>query len=223
MTLLQSMRFPLGIVLIFWCIKLLEYFLGFDLYQLGIYPLSWQGLIGIFFAPFLHGNFQHLLSNTPTFFVLCSGLFYFYPRIAYRVILTLYVLTGAGVWLLARPHAYHIGASGLIYGFASFLFFSGVFRKDVRTLSLSLIVAFLYGGMLYGIFPQQQGVSWESHLIGAVAGANFAFYFRYAKRKHELPTQEDDIFWETLPDETEGYRPLENQYVKYTFKPTKKE
>ncbi len=215
MTLAKSLQFPILIVSLFWLIKLTEIQLGIDLYQLGIYPNTLKGLPGILFSPFLHGNLQHLTSNSPTFLILCASILYFYPRIAFRVILILYIFTGVGVWLLARPNAYHIGASGVIYGFASFLFFSGIFRKDARTLAISMLVALFYGSMLYGVFPQQAGVSWESHLIGVVAGGNFAFYFRNAKRK------EDEVNPEREPpllSTEEGYQNLENSHFKYIYK-----
>lgn len=214
MTITKSIRWPILLVIIFWIIKLLEHSLGIDLYQLGIYPLSLKGIPGIFISPFLHGNFQHLISNTPTFIVLGSCIYFFYPKIANKTVLTIYIFTGMGVWLLARPNAYHIGASGLIYGFASFIFFSGLFRKDPKTLAISMLVLLLYGSMLYGIFPQQKGVSWESHLIGAIAGGNFAFYFRKEDRNNNKKADEHHI--DTNP--LEGYRNIENNTFKYYFK-----
>lgn len=214
MTLSKSLRWPIFIVLIFWVIKLIEYAANIDLYQLGISPLSLEGIPGIFLSPFLHGNFQHLASNTPTFLVLSASIYYFYPKIALKVILVIYIFTGVGVWLLARPNAYHIGASGLIYGFASFLFFSGLFRKEPKTLAISMVVLILYGSMLYGIFPQQKGVSWESHLIGAVAGGNFAYYFRKENRK-----ETNEIFNHTTSNDHDlGYRNIESESFKYHYK-----
>ena len=214
MTLSQSLRWPILMVCLFWVIKLGEHALQIDLYQLGIFPLSLEGLPGIVFSPFLHGNFQHLASNTPTFIVLGASIYFFYPRIATKVITVIYIFSGIGVWLLARPDAYHIGASGLIYGFASFLFFSGVFRKEPKTLAISMVVLLLYGSMLYGIFPQQKGVSWESHLIGAVAGGNFAFYFRKENRKYKEDSRDDNI----INESTEGYQNIENKSFKYYYR-----
>jgi len=213
MTLVKSLRLPVFLVCLFWVIKISEYYFQIDLYELGISPLSLKGIPGIFLSPFLHGNFQHLSSNTPTFIILGASIYYFYPKIASKVVLIIYIFTGIGVWLLARPNAYHIGASGLIYGFASFLFFSGLFRKDPKTLAISMLVLILYGSMLYGIFPQQKGVSWESHLIGAIAGGNFAFYFRKEDRVKHKPNKHSISENDGL-----GYQNIETNTFKYFFK-----
>jgi hypothetical protein len=102
---------------------------------------------------------------------------YFYNKIAREVFLWIYFMTGIWVWIVARD-AYHIGASGLVYGLVAFLLFSGLFRRDARSIAISLVVIFLYSGMLAGILPTSSSISWESHLLGAFAGLFCAFYFR---------------------------------------------
>ncbi len=207
-------------IALFWVIKIIEEFAGIDLGRLGIYPRSFEGLFGLIFWPFIHGNYEHLISNTATFFVLGASILFFYPNIAYKVALYLFLITGIGVWLFARP-SYHIGASGMIYGFASFLFFSGVFRKDNRSVVISLVVAFLYGGMFYGIFPLYPGVSYESHLIGLLAGIYCANIF-----KNELADGEEDavVYHSDHEDyEEEGYRNMKGSGFSYEFKPKQKE
>ena len=102
---------------------------------------------------------------------------YFYPKVAYKVFTIIYFGSGILVWFFGRE-VYHIGASGIIYGFVSFLFFSGIFRKDNRSIALALVVIFLYGGLIWGVLPVEKGVSWESHLFGAIVGLISAFIFR---------------------------------------------
>lgn len=165
----ESLVFPIRFVFILWAVYALGLILPFDLALLGIYPRSFQGMIGILLAPLVHGNMLHLISNTLPLLFLGIILFLFYDRIARKVFFQCYFFTNILVWIFARP-SLHIGASGLVYGLASFLIFFGMFRKDFRSIVISLIILVLYGGLVYGIFPQQPGVSWESHLMGALVG-----------------------------------------------------
>ena len=146
-------------------------------FKLGILPRNITGLVGIFTSPLIHGSFSHLISNTAPLIFMGLGIFYFYPKVAYKVFTIIYLGTGILVWIFARE-VYHIGASGIIYGFVSFLFFSGIFRKDNRSIALALVVVFLYGGLIWGVLPVEKGVSWESHLFGAIVGIIPAFIFR---------------------------------------------
>jgi membrane associated rhomboid family serine protease len=143
----------------------------------GLYPRKFSGLIGIFTGPLLHADFPHLISNTLPLLVLGPIIYYFYRTIAFQVFFWVYLMTGVWVWAAGRD-SYHIGASGIIYGFITFLFFSGIFRKDTRLMALSLFVTFLYGGAVWGILPFQKGISWESHLFGSIAGIITAYNFR---------------------------------------------
>ncbi|MCX6291440.1 MAG: rhomboid family intramembrane serine protease [Bacteroidetes bacterium] len=164
--------------------------------KFGILPRQAEGLIGIITAPFIHANYDHLLSNTLPLLVVGSGLIYFYREIAFRMISLIWLFTGFWVWIAARPDS-HIGASGLIYGFVVFLFFSGIFRKDRRLLSISLLVTFLYGGMVWGILPVDQTISWESHLFGSLAGILCAVYFRKEGPQAVVHVWEEDDAIET--------------------------
>jgi len=165
----ESLVTPIRFVFILWVVYALGLILPFDLALLGIYPRSFQGMVGILLAPLIHGNMLHLISNTLPLLFLGIILFLFYDRIARKVFFQCYFFTNILVWIFARP-SLHIGASGLVYGLASFLIFFGMFRKDFRSIIISLIILVLYGGLVYGIFPQQPGVSWESHLMGALVG-----------------------------------------------------
>lgn len=150
--------------------------MGIDLSFLGIYPRTIHGLVGILTAPLIHGNYLHLISNALPILILGTALFYFYDRIALRVFFMSYFPTGVLVWLFAKPN-FHIGASGVIYGIAVFLMTFGIFRKDLSSLLISVITTFFYGGIIYGIFPNQVGVSWESHFFGALMGLISASYY----------------------------------------------
>ena len=176
--LLLSMLLPGVFVFMMWLVKIIEVLFDLDISNFGIYPLSLEGLPGILFSPFIHANFGHLFNNSLPLFFLGTALFYFYSDIAIRVSLWTYFLTGIFVWLAGR-NAWHIGASGLIYGFASFLFFSGIIRKYFRLVALSLLIVFLYGSMVWGIFPNiYREVSWESHMLGFISGIVLAVWYR---------------------------------------------
>jgi len=164
-------------VIVLWAIQFLQWSMSMELASLGILPRKADGLLGILTSPLIHADFGHLISNSVTLFLLFFGILYFYRSSAVRVFLIIYIFDGLLVWLFARQ-SYHIGASGLVYGFASFLFFSGVFRKDKRSIALSLLIVFLYGGMVWGILPTKPEISFESHLFGAMVGLVCAFIFR---------------------------------------------
>lgn len=160
-----------------WVVFTFQFFTGFDLGFLGVYPRDFSGLIGIVCSPLVHGSVQHILSNTLPLIFLGTLLFVFYNRVAWLVFFQCYVFSGILVWIFGRGF-YHIGASGLIYGIAFFLISFGFFRKDFVSLLISIVVVALYGGMIYGVLPQDSHVSWESHLYGALVGIGSAFYLR---------------------------------------------
>jgi len=174
---ISSLIIPLRMVFVMWAVFFIDPFLPFiDFRAFGILPRSLFGLIGIFTAPLIHGNLTHLISNTLPLLLLGTTLYFFYNRIANNVFFGIYLVSNALVWLLARS-SIHIGASGVIYGLAGFLIFYGIFRKDLKSLLISIIITLLYGGLVYGIFPNQPGISWESHLLGGITGAFFAMQF----------------------------------------------
>jgi membrane associated rhomboid family serine protease len=177
----NSLFFPLRFVVFLWFVFIFEVLMGIDLGVFGIFPREPFGLIGIFAAPLIHGNYYHLVSNSLPLLVLGSLLFFFYDRIAPMVFFYCYFLTGILVWIFARP-SFHIGASGLIYGIAFFLLFIGLFKKDFLSVLISLGVAFFYGGIVWGVLPSSPGVSWESHFMGAIVGVSCAIIFGNNKR-----------------------------------------
>ncbi len=129
------------------------------------------------FSPFIHGGISHLYHNSIPLFILSAALFYFYRPIAFKVLGYGILLSGFLTWCIGRP-SYHIGASGLIYVLASFIFFKGVFAKHYRLVALSMLVVFLYGSMVWDVLPLKEGVSWEGHLSGLITGLLFALIFR---------------------------------------------
>lgn len=165
-------------VFFFWLVKIVELIDGLDLFYLGVFPRKFSGLSGILLSPFIHANFNHLINNSVPFLFLLTALFYFYKEVAWRVLLYSYLSIGILVWLMARP-SYHIGASGLVYSFASFLFASGIVRRNINLLAISMLVIFLYGSMVWGIFPYRPDMSWESHLIGLTVGVVLAISYRH--------------------------------------------
>lgn len=170
---------PPAIILVFiWLVKIVEIIDGVDLFYYGIYPRRISGLIGIITSPFIHANFNHLANNSVPFFFLLAAIFYFYNKVAWRVLGISYILSGIFIWFIARS-SYHIGASGLIYSFAAFLFTSGIVRRNINLLAISLLVIFLYGSLVWGIFPYRPDMSWESHLMGLIVGIGLAVYYRF--------------------------------------------
>ncbi len=191
---------PLFFLLVMWIIKTAEFLFGLDVGFLGTYPLEAIGLQGILTMPLVHGSFSHLLANSVPFFVLGTALFYFYRDISWQVLAGIWILSGIWVWFGGRP-SWHVGASGVIYGLSAFLFISGIVREVKGLAALSLVVVFLYGSMIWGVFPdffpEEKAISWEGHLGGFVAGAIMALYYRKQgpqrkKYSWELEDQNED-------------------------------
>lgn len=150
-----------------------------DAYKFGVFPHTIKGLKGILFYPLIHGGWGHLFSNSVPVFVLGAGLFYFYKSIAYRTFFGVYFFSGILLWIIGR-NSYHVGASGIVYGLVSFLFISGLLRKQANLMAFSLFVVFLYGSLVWGLLPIDPSVSFEGHLAGGLTGAFFAWYYRKA-------------------------------------------
>jgi len=173
---LKYFYIPTLLLLTIWLIKLIEFSFDISFANYGIYPRRHDTFYGIFFSPLIHSDFNHLIVNSLPLFLLNSAIMFFYKKIAIRVIIYSWLFTGFAVWLGGR-YAYHIGASGLIYAFASFLFFSGILSKDKNLIAISLLVVFVYGSLIWGILPKNGNVSWESHLFGFITGLILTYYF----------------------------------------------
>lgn len=183
---------PVLFLLSFWMVEISKEFLGINLSHFGVYPREPKGLIGILTAPFIHGDFKHLMANSISFYVLSVLLFYFYRNISYLIFILNFFFSGVLLWIIGRS-AWHIGASGIIYGMASFLFFSGLFRGNVRLLTIALVTVFLYGSLFWGIFPSRPEVSWEAHLSGALSGLVLSIVFWHnGPQRPVSPLDEED-------------------------------
>jgi membrane associated rhomboid family serine protease len=169
------------VVVIMWLVYWSDYLFLYDFHKLGVLPKTSDGLKGIFFMPWIHAHqdFKHILNNSVPTFLLMTLLFYSYKEVALKVFMLSWLLTGFMLWIFAKNNgAYHIGMSGVIYSLAAFLFTSGVLRKYLPLQALSLFIVFVYGSMIWGIFPTEQHVSWEGHLSGLLVGIFLAFYYR---------------------------------------------
>ncbi len=178
---------------------------GYSFSDWGVYPRTIDGLRGIIFSPIIHGDVNHLIGNSFPLLVLGTFIIYFFREISFKIIAYTWLITGLVEWLIARP-SYHIGASGIIYGFAAFIFVSGIIRRDPRFMALALIVVYLYGSMIWGILPTEEKISWEGHLAGALTGIVLAIAFRKQgpqrdKYQYELEEEEEEWQGEIPPDE----------------------
>jgi membrane associated rhomboid family serine protease len=184
--------FAVGIV---WCIKSSEFIFLVDLSWLGVYPQTWHGLVGIVTAPLIHGSLEHVFNNTLPMLILGTLLLYGYPKSRWRVLATVWLLSGVGVWIFGRD-SYHIGASGLTHGVFFYLLVVSIFRRDKRSVAIMMTAFFLYGGMTMTIFPREANISFEYHLFGAVAGALCALLWHALDPKPITKKYE----WEKQPE-----------------------
>jgi membrane associated rhomboid family serine protease len=168
---------PFLALFIIWFVYFIEIKFGFNFNKYGIYPKNILGLRGILFSPFIHSNVKHLLSNSVPLAVMLGSLYYFYYKIANKVLILGILISGLITWFIARP-SFHIGASGVVYLLVSFIFFSGIFRKYYRLIALSLTVVFLYGSMVWYMLPVEERISWEGHLAGFITGFALAIVFK---------------------------------------------
>ena len=190
----RALIWPLIGAAILVVIHALHELLGGDWSRLGILPRDPMGVLGIFTSPLIHGSWGHLAANVPTLWVLGILTLYGFPRATRIAVPLIWIMGGLGVWLFAREGA-HIGASGLTHGLMFFAVVIGIRRRDALSIALAIIILFLYGSMLWGVFPSTPRVSFEAHLFGAVVGA-VCGWFLY--RRDPLPAarrpswEEDD-------------------------------
>jgi membrane associated rhomboid family serine protease len=200
----KAIFIPVLLLFLIWAVKGLEFLGATSFDDLGIRPRTFGGLAGIIFAPFIHANLKHLVSNSIPLFILTTAIFYFYRPFAFKILMLIWLIGGACVWIVANGGT-HIGASGVIYGELAFLFFSGVLRNNIKLLAISLLTTFLYGGMVWGIFPfVDRQISWESHLFGGLTGIGLALIYA-----GEGP-QKEEIVWEEEEEDEYPYWEQEN-------------
>ncbi|PZO52714.1 MAG: rhomboid family intramembrane serine protease [Phormidesmis priestleyi] len=168
----QQIQILLAVVVILWAIEIADWliFRGALDQWFGIRPHRLSGLWGILFAPFLHGDFTHLLANTVPL-VSLGWLIMLRKTEDWFVVSAIAALcSGLGTWIVGSPYSVHIGASGVIFGYFGFLLLRGYFERSVVAIAFSLLVAFCYGGIIWGVLPNQPGISWEGHLFGFLGG-----------------------------------------------------
>ncbi len=217
-------------ICLLWVMFYIDMNSSFKFYKLGVFPQTFFGLIGIVFSPLVHGSLSHLASNSLPLLVLGTALFYFYPKKAGSVVLYSWLGSGILVWLFARP-SFHIGASGLVYALVAFIMLSGILRKQTPLLAISFLVIFLYGSLIWGVFPFENGISHEAHLSGAFVGFTLAFVYRkegYAPKKYswdeEFEEEEPFISKVKENDKQEDWRTYyaPSKGVEYDYKPKDK-
>jgi membrane associated rhomboid family serine protease len=223
---LGSLIVPLIIVAVMWVVKITEVSFGINLSRFGVTPHSVEGLVGILTLPFLHANWEHLLSNSVPILVLGTALYYCYPTLANRVLLITYLSSGLLTWCIGNPESTHIGASALVYGLNLFLIASGFIRGNRMLIVISLIMVFLYGGFIWDMIPSiaiPQNISWEGHLSGAIIGVLLAVFLRKEGPQKEVHHWDED---EEDDDDSDGDNPYwdvptpsdEELTVRYRFR-----
>lgn len=207
---------PLMAMILIWVVYWVELVIGVNFNEMGVKPRTLLGLRGVVLSPFIHGSLEHLYNNTIPLGILLSALWYFYRDVAWKVLVYGILLSGLITWLIGRT-SYHIGASGFIYVLASFIFFKGIFSSHFRLVALSLIVVFIYGSMLWYIFPVKDGMSWEGHLAGFLTGLFLAKVVKASlppTKKYEWEKEdfkeEDDLFLKHF-DENGNFRELPSE------------
>ncbi len=181
----QSVVFPATFVIIWIFLQLIEILTPYSLVGFGLIPRSSEGLYGIICSPFIHGSWQHLFSNAVPFLFLTFLLLFFSSSHArsYLNFIGIYLLSGIVLWFIGNS-AIHIGASGVIYGLASFLVLNGILSKKTRQIIIAIVVVITYSGLIWGIFPSQKGISWTGHLSGLLAGIFIALLSNKKKVAH---------------------------------------
>jgi len=207
---LDDILWPAVFVMFFWLSYFVNLTYDLGLNSWGIQPRSLAGLRGVLFSPFLHGSVGHLFSNSIPFLVSGGFVFHFWKDLSWRLIGLIWFFSAFPVWLYADSYSTHIGASGVVYGMVAFVFTSGLIKKNRNLSAVALLLIFLYGGLIWGLFPQitMDGtlISWEGHLSGAITGVGLALIFREKGPEDDRDRHDDDDddppLWWLESDET---------------------
>lgn len=223
---------PILFVFIIWFLYWVEIKFGFNFNKFGVLPRSISGLKGVLFTHFIHSDTKHLFNNSVPLLVLLMSLMYFYRKVALKVLMIGGIVTGLLTWMIGRE-SYHIGASGIVYLLFSFVFFSGIIKKHYRLVAMSLVTIFLYGSMIWYVFPIKQGMSWEAHLAGFITGIVMALVYRkvglvkekyvFSKTEFDDMFDEDGNYIEPKIDEETSDEVEVNFRVNYIYKVKKEE
>jgi membrane associated rhomboid family serine protease len=201
-----AVRIAIGFVGLLWLIELAVAALDLDPGLSGVRPRRWDGIPGIVFAPLVHSSAEHLLANSAPLLVLITTMIYLYPRAALRAFPAIWLVPGCAVWFLGRGSV-HLGASGLVYGMASYILAAGLLRRDARAIAASLLVWFMYGSLVWGVLPTPGAVSWETHLAAALVGVTLAL----AYRRRDTPPRKRYDWEDETEDDTAGQSSMPRQ------------
>ena len=231
---MDDLLWPAVFVVFFWVLFFANEVYQWNLHMYGVHPRSIEGLVGILAMPFLHGDFNHLFSNTIPFLVSATFLFHFFERKGWTIFFLIWLISGLGIWVVGAERSIHIGASGLVYGLVAFLMTSGFIRRNKNLMALAFILVFLYGSMVWGLFPQyswfqEMNISWEGHLFGALAGVGLAIVYR-----KEGPTDDKDPFededderlpdwWIAMENERKAQEEQQKTVGRYVIRPRKED
>ena len=225
---LEIILYPILLILLLWVIYWGEFYAPIDLIQFGIMPRTLGGLSGIFFSPLLHStnDIFHLINNTFPVFILSIALLYYYRKIAFQVFFLSWFLSGILTWIIAKNEgSFHIGISSIIYSLVCFLFVSGVLGKQKQLQAVSLLIVFLYGSLIWGIFPMEEKVSWQGHLGGSITGVLLAAYYYDGpikpKNKEQIDLALTDKTQEQINDLQQQYKNNRSTGIHYTYTKTK--
>ena len=203
----KAMLFPFLLVLVLWIIHGSMAVYHISGLKLGVFPRHTFGLPGVLTSVFIHDDWNHLINNTIPLLVLGWALFEFYRSMAWWVFAYIWLVSGSWLWLIGRE-SYHIGASGIVYGLATFLILSGILRREIRVSGISFLVIFLYGSMFWGLFPMDIHVSFEAHICGALSGLLIAWFYRksgiqatvFSWNEEEELSEDENAYWK-VPDQ----------------------
>ena len=218
--LLDSIVWPLVIITAIWLAFFLNHGYDLDLNYYGMRPHEIRGLLGIFTMPLLHGNFDHLFSNSIPLLVSLAFIFQYFKTTKWKIIVSIYLFSGVLLWFIGKSPSNHIGASGLVYGFIAFLITHAFINKNKQTIAAAFILIFLYGSLIYGIFPDYgrligKNISWEGHLAGMLIGIIVGFVFRqYGPQKIVYEDDDDDEHYPWFPDEEIEH---DNESINYHY------
>ena len=225
---LEIILYPILLISLLWVVYWGEFYSPIDLIHFGIMPRSLSGLSGVFFSPLLHStnDIFHLINNTFPIFILSVALLYYYRKIAFQVFFLSWFLSGTLTWMIAKNEgSFHIGISSIIYSLVCFLFVSGVLGKQKQLQAVSLLIVFIYGSLVWGVFPMEEKVSWQGHLGGSITGIALAAYYydgpinKKESEKIELSIEEKTQV--ALSDLGEQYQNNSSSVIRYTYTKTK--
>ncbi|WP_082259714.1 MULTISPECIES: rhomboid family intramembrane serine protease [unclassified Corynebacterium] len=165
-----GLRFAIGYLVIIWAVHIISLFSPIPLQYFGIHPLELDGLLYIFTSPLLHGSFEHLISNSLPGALFAYLIGYSGKRVFWEVTMFVVIIGGLGTWVFGGVGTNHIGASGLVYGWLTYLLVRGFFNRSGQQITMGLVLGFMYSGLIWGVLPGTPGVSWQAHLFGAIGG-----------------------------------------------------